>query len=98
MKTRVVAARARQQERQGCINARLEGRALRTVCRLADQVSEQMLATAATRLNLSVRAVTRVLRVARTVADLDASHGIEMRHLAEALHFRGAEGPAPGTS
>jgi magnesium chelatase family protein len=44
------------------------------------------------RLGLSVRGVTRVLRVARTIADLEGAEAMERRHVAEALHFRHADG------
>ena len=45
----------------------------------------------AVKLGLSVRALTRVIRVARTIADLEGVPGVEARHLAEALHFRSTD-------
>jgi magnesium chelatase family protein len=96
VKARVVAARARQYARQGVINGQLENRALRSACRLSDRASEAMLGKAVTRLNLSVRAVARVLKVARTVADLEDNPAIEARHVAEALQLRMSEGTIQG--
>ena len=87
VKARVAAARTRQRDRQGLLNAQLDGRVLRTVCRISAQ-SDALLGRAVTRLGLSARAVTRVLRVARTIADLEGAGEIADRHLAEALQFR----------
>ena len=87
VKARVIAARARQRQRQGVLNAQLDGRTLRTVCRISDK-SDALLGRAVTRLGLSARAVTRVLRVARTIADLGGDGEISDRHLADALQFR----------
>jgi magnesium chelatase family protein len=91
VRQRVVAARRRQLERQGCVNARLDGRRLQEVCAPADGPTERLLERAAQKLQLSARAVSRVLRVARTIADLHGSPGIVSGHLAEALHFRGSD-------
>lgn len=88
---RVVAARTRQLARQGVLNAHLEGQPLRTHCAPADSRGEQVLAAGAAKLGLSVRALTRVSRVARTVADLAGSVQVGAGHLAEALHFRLAD-------
>lgn len=51
--------------------------------------AQKLLKTASEKMNLSSRAALRVLRVARTIADLDASKGLEEKHIAEALQFRG---------
>jgi magnesium chelatase family protein len=88
VRQRVSAARTRQIERQGTLNSKLEGRSLQRFCRPADKTGEDLLGRGASRLGLSVRAITRVLRVARTVADLEPSDVVTSRHLAEALHFR----------
>ncbi len=85
---RVERARTAQVDRQGCLNATLEGRSLQRICRLADKAAESLLSRGVSRLGLSVRGVARVLRVARTVADLEGNGGLEGRHVAEALHFR----------
>lgn len=92
VRARVAAARARQLARQPVLNSRLEGRALRTNCAIEDDDADALLAKGAARLGLSARAVTRVLRVARTIADLSGVEAIRRVHLAEALQFRG---PAP---
>jgi magnesium chelatase family protein len=88
IRERVVGARERQVSRDGALNARLEGRRLRARVRLDDS-GRRLLDTAIARLTLSARGFDRVLRVARTIADLDASDGVGARHLAEALQFRG---------
>jgi len=88
IRTRVIAARNRQLERDGRLNVRLEGRSLRARVRL-DSEGGRLLDKAITRLALSARGFDRVLRVARTIADLDASDSVSAGHLGEALQFRG---------
>jgi len=85
---RVEAARARQLARDGALNARLHGRALRSRTRL-DSSARRMFDHALTKLALTARGHDRVLRVARTIADLESSDGIHADHLGEALQFRG---------
>jgi magnesium chelatase family protein len=92
VRERVVAARGRQASRQRVPNALLDGKALRRVCKTPDTGANALLARSIARLGLSVRGVSRVLRVARTIADLEGASGIERRHVAEALHFRQADG------
>ena len=87
VRTRVERARRYQLERQGQLNSQLDGRALRAQVTL-DRASHALMGTAVTRLGLSVRGVTRVLRVARTIADLSAEAGLQSHHVAEALQFR----------
>ena len=84
---RVAAAQQRQHDRQGCLNAALWGDALETHCRLDDAAS-RLLTAAAARLAWSARSHHRVLRMARTVADLGASASIQAAHLAEAIQYR----------
>ena len=91
VRERVLDARARQLVRQSCLNAQLDGRALRAACALDDRGAEGLLGSAVARLRLSARAVTRVLRVARTIADLDGRERLAVRHLTEALQFRLAD-------
>lgn len=86
VRARVMAARQRQQAR-GRLNAELSGRALTGACRL-DRDSERLLTGAMERLGLSARALHRILRVARTLADLEASPGVTRAHLMEALGYR----------
>jgi magnesium chelatase family protein len=82
-----MAAWHRQTERQGVANARLDHAALQLHC-LPSPTGEKLLATAIERLGLSARAFHRILRVARTVADLDASDTITDQHITEAVGFR----------
>ncbi|MGF2735412.1 YifB family Mg chelatase-like AAA ATPase [Marinobacter sp. DUT-1] len=86
VRTRVELARVRQLER-GQLNALLSGRALQDACRL-DADSERMLAGAMERLGLSARALHRILRLARTLADLEAAETVSYAHLVEALGYR----------
>jgi magnesium chelatase family protein len=89
----VLAARARQRARVGApLNARLRGRELRRHCRL-DETSERLLDAASERLGLSARAFTRILRVARTIADLAGEPAIHSGHLAEAIQYRSLDRP-----
>lgn len=85
---RVEAARARQMSRDGTLNARLQGRLLRARTPL-DREARRIFETALTRLALTARGHDRVLRVARTIADLEGSDGIQAHHVGEALQFRG---------
>lgn len=68
-------------------NAQMKSRHIRTYCRL-DEASRAILSRAMERLNLSARAYDRILKVSRTIADLDASEQIRTEHLAEAIHYR----------
>ena len=86
VRERVLIARARQSER-GCLNAALSGRALQAACRL-DRQGEQLLTGAMEKLGLSARALHRILRVARTLADLEGSEELRQSHLVEALGYR----------
>ncbi len=85
---RVAAARARQMARAGVLNARLDQAGTDRDCRLA-AADQALLERAIEALHLSARAMHRILRVARTIADLDASAAIGARHLTEALGYRG---------
>ncbi|MBQ1783991.1 MAG: YifB family Mg chelatase-like AAA ATPase [Gammaproteobacteria bacterium] len=88
VRQRVVAARQRAEQRQGHSNAALHGRALQRHCQL--QTADSLfLEHAVERMGLSARAHHRLLRVARTIADLAASAEIQRHHLAEALGYRG---------
>lgn len=88
VRQRVMAARDRQLARNGGLNARLHGRRLRATTAL-DTDARKMFDAALSRLSLTARGHDRVLRVARTIADLSGAERIEIEHLAEALHFRG---------
>ncbi len=86
---RVAEARQRQQQRQGCANAFLDLPGLRAHCKLSTG-DETWLETACERLTLSLRAAHRLLKVARTLADLEQEENIGREHLAEALQYRPA--------
>jgi magnesium chelatase family protein len=86
VRERVLKARAAQTER-GSLNAALAGNLLHQSCQL-DAGSEKLLSAAMERLGLSARALHRILRVARTLADLDGERGIARNHLMEALGYR----------
>lgn len=92
IRERVIAARAIQAKRfeaqQGVYcNAQMGSKLLKEVC-VISTVGANLLKTAMERLNLSARAYDRILKVARTIADLAASEEIRPEHLAEAIQYR----------
>jgi len=87
VRARVTAARQRQLARQGKANVRLEGREIDQLCQ-PDANGQALLKQAITRLNLSARGYHRILRVARSIADLDSSAEIRAPHVAEAVQYR----------
>lgn len=87
MLAQVVAARAIQESRQGKSNALLEPAEIEGLA-AASEPAQQLLATAIEKMNLTARGYHRLLRVARTVADLAASESIEAGHMAEAIAYR----------
>ncbi len=68
-------------------NAQMSSKSIREFCKL-DETSLLLLKTAMERLNLSARAYDRILKVSRTIADLDASQNIVAQHIAEAIQYR----------
>ncbi|NNB06073.1 ATP-binding protein [Pseudomonas fragi] len=87
----VAAARERQLQRQGCANAFLDLPGVRAQCRLSDG-DNRWLEAACERMTLSLRAAHRLLKVARTLADLEQVQHIERKHLAEGLQYRPLSG------
>jgi len=87
VRARVDAARARQQARSGCTNSALSNSQIDGLCAV-DGEGRRLLEQAIARLGLSARAYHRILKVARTVADLAGAEAIEPTHLAEAIQYR----------
>jgi magnesium chelatase family protein len=87
VRCRVALARERQQLRQGKPNARLSSKEVDLHC-APDAAGAALLKQAIARLNLSARAYHRVLRVARSIADLAGSEAIVTSHIAEAVQYR----------
>jgi magnesium chelatase family protein len=68
-------------------NAQISSKMLRQICQISEE-GHNLLKTAMEKLNLSARAYDRILKVARTIADLENSADIQTPHLAEAIHYR----------
>ena len=92
IRKRVVAAREIQKARFAnhyniFCNAQMTSRMVRQYC-IIDEMGQQILKDAMDRLGLSARAYDRILKVARTIADLDGSPEIGLGHLSEAINYR----------
>ena len=92
IRQRVITAREIQNERYAenesiYCNAQMGSKQLREICRIGKE-GQDLLKTAMDRLGLSARAYDRILKVSRTIADLDGSENIETNHLAEAIQYR----------
>jgi magnesium chelatase family protein len=87
VRKRVIGARAIQTQRQKCCNAELTGGQLERYCQITDD-DKGYLYQALSRLNFSARAYHRILRVARTIADLARSPAVKRTHLAEVISYR----------
>jgi magnesium chelatase family protein len=92
VRERVAAARQRQHDRGKDWNARLTSSALGRLAPI-DAAGHALLERAAARLGLSARAITRIRRVARTIADLEGSADVSAVHLAETLQYRVLDQP-----
>nr|WP_255679005.1 YifB family Mg chelatase-like AAA ATPase [Mucilaginibacter sp. UR6-1] len=92
IRERVIKARDKQIERFGSkpdlhANAQMSPQMVRDICKI-NAAGQALLKKAMEKLGLSARAYDRILKVARTIADLAGSEDIELAHLAEAIHFR----------
>ncbi|HNR85688.1 MAG TPA: ATP-binding protein, partial [Taishania sp.] len=92
IRERVINARLIQQNRYTAAkgiycNAQMGSKEIKAYCQLAPE-SKAILKNAMDRLGLSARAFDRILKVARTIADLDKSEQIATQHIAEAIQFR----------
>jgi len=94
IRRRVAAARERQRERLRTpgnrVNAAMSARQVRRFC-VAPADAERLLAAAITQLGLSARGHDRVLKVARTIADLAGADSLRAEHCAEAIQYRGLD-------
>jgi magnesium chelatase family protein len=87
IKQRVIAARKMQQDRQGMANRFLANKEIEQYCKLSAQ-DEALIAQILEKFKLSARAYHRILKVARTIADLAAVENIQTAHLSEAVSYR----------
>ena len=92
IRTRVMKARKIQEERYHEYeeihnNAQISTKQVKEMCQISD-TGNALLRTAMERLNLSARAYDRILKVSRTIADLDGSEEIKIEHLSEAIQYR----------
>jgi magnesium chelatase family protein len=92
IRSRVIKARDIQANRFSIrdavyANAQMSSKMLKEIC-FIDENSKKMLKSAMEKLNLSARAYDRIIKVSRTIADLDNSNNIKTEHLAEAIHYR----------
>jgi len=91
MREKVILAREIQKKRFFCdiisLNSQMSPSDVRKYCRL-DEESEMLLKSAFNKLNMGARAYDRILKVARTIADLEQSKDIKLEHLGESLQYR----------
>jgi magnesium chelatase family protein len=94
VRARVVAAASRQSARQGKPNGELQPKEVEQFC-VPEAQGEALLKAAFARLSLSARAYHRILKVARTIADLAATDTLAANHIAEAIAYRRFDQTAP---
>jgi magnesium chelatase family protein len=87
IKARLIQEKRLEQQNGAYCNAQMNGRALRQHCK-TDAAGSAILKNAMEKLGLSARAYDRILKVSRTIADLEGAPNIEAHHMAEAIHFR----------
>lgn len=83
----ITIAREFQLNRQGCVNAQIDNQKLQKICQLSTTDQDFLIQTCE-QLHLSARAYTRVLRLARSIADMATESDIQTHHLAEAIGYR----------
>jgi len=87
VKTRVLQARLKQQQRQGKLNHALTTQEIACLCQLSIE-DAQFLENAIEKMGLSIRAWHSLLKVARSIADLAESENVQRQHLTESLNYR----------
>jgi magnesium chelatase family protein len=87
IRKQVITSRQLQLARAGCCNARLEQQQIKQYCALK-AADRKLLADAVNRLRLSARATFRILKIARTIADLSESENVDTSHVLEAIAYR----------
>jgi magnesium chelatase family protein len=87
IQAREVQARRFEQEQGIYANAQMSNKSLKEIC-ILDPLCQQLLKIAMDKLNLSARAYDRILRVSRTIADLEGTELILPEHIAEAIQYR----------
>jgi magnesium chelatase family protein len=92
VRRQVLAARKRQAARGNALNATMSEKAVRRYCKI-DKGSSALLVTAQKRLRVSARGRGHILRVARTIADLEGAKTVTRDHVAEAVQYRIRELP-----
>ena len=90
IKKRVIQAREVQYERQGKTNALLNSTELKKFCEL-NHKEKQFLIKVGKQINLTARGYGRILKVSRTIADMEGSNSIHMDHILESLQYRSLE-------
>jgi len=87
IKQRVTDVRAKQLARQSTLNSQFTTKQIDQYCELNDELLK-FLERVCERLNMSARAYHRILKLARTIADMDGKEAINKQHLSEAISFR----------
>ncbi|MEM7563349.1 MAG: YifB family Mg chelatase-like AAA ATPase [Pseudomonadota bacterium] len=87
IRDRVSRARNIQIARQGCYNAGLDHKSMQAVCDI-DSDSHSLLHRAGTKLGLTARSIHKIMKLGRTIADLDGARNIQSNHIAEAVSYR----------
>lgn len=87
VRQRVTQSQQRQLDRQGCLNGQLNNRQIKEHCRLDDSC-EQLLMVSIDKLKLTARSYHKLLKLARTIADMAGHEAIAQNHIAEAITYR----------